>query len=273
MRPEITEEEKKVDYSDLFFKPLPEVDPKLVEALGDGPCDPSKITQLKDRNDILKAGYLEIENGYAVLPDGTGVVATKVEMPGVTPEMIDWWFCWHGMKDLRYKIWCPTQHYAIHVHEKDYAHRMDQSLSLKERNWGTTDVVHEDVGFGPQEMYLNFKSPEDYGYDPTLIPNADAIISAVVTDPKTGHGMVTFSHCIRKIPGGIEYRSHYWQGMGFDENGKETVVGTPPGGFQPEVLRDTALHSFLEYTNLGQILPGLYENYKDVKDFSKDLLK
>ena len=60
-------------------------------------------------------------------------------------------------------------------------------------------------------------------YDPTLIPNADAIISAVVTDPKTGHGMVTFSHCIRKIPGGIEYRSHYWQGMGFDENEKETI--------------------------------------------------
>ena len=150
---------------------------------------------------------------------------------------------------------------------------MDQTLTLKERNWGTTDVVQEDVGFGPQEMYLNFKSPVDYGYDPELIKNADTIISAVVTDPKTGHGMVTFSHCIRKIPGGIEYRSHYWQGMGFDENGKETVVGTPPGGFQGEALRNTALHSFLEYTNLGQILPGLYEKYKDVTDFSKDIYK
>ena len=273
MQPVITEEEKRVDYSDLFFKPLPEVDPTLVAALGTEPVAPEKITQLKDRNDILKPGYLEVENGYSVLPDGTGVVATKVEMPGVTPEMIDWWFCWHGLKDLRYKIWCPTQHYAIHVHEKDFAHRMDQSLSLKERNWGTTDVVHEDVGFGPQAMHLNFKSPVDYGYDPELIKNVDVLISATVTDPETGHGMVTFSHCVRKIPGGIEYRSHYWQGMGFDENGKETVVGTPPGGFPADVLRNTALHSLLEYTNLSVILPKLYESYKDEKDFTVDHLK
>ena len=273
MQPVITEDEKKVDYSELFFKPLPEVDPALIAELGTAPVAPERITQLKERNDILKPGYLEVENGYSVLPDGTGVVATKVEMPGVTPEMIDWWFCWHGLKDLRYKIWCPTQHYAIHVHEKDFAQRMDQSLSLKERNWGTTDVVHEDVGFGPQAMHLNFKSPIDYGYDPEMIKNVDVLVSATVTDPETGHGMVTFSHCVRKIPGGVEYRSHYWQGMGFDESGKEMVVGTPPGGFQPDILRNTALHSLLEYTNLAIILPQLYENYKDEKDFTVDHYK
>ena len=79
MRPEITEQEKKVDYSDLFFKPLPEVDPKLVEALGDGPCDPSKITQLKDRNDILKPGYLEIEKIKLKLPIYHGVSEEALE--------------------------------------------------------------------------------------------------------------------------------------------------------------------------------------------------
>lgn len=270
MQPTITEDEKRIDYSDLFFKPLPEVDLALIEELGTEPVAPDAITQLKDRNDILRPGYLEVENGYAVLPDGTGVVATKVEMPGVTPEMIDWWFAWHGLKDLRYKVWCPTQHYAIHVHEKDLAHRMDQNLSLKERNWGTTDVVSEDVGFGPQLMHLSFKSPVDYGYDPEMINHVDVLVSAIVSDAKTGHGLVTFSHCVRQIPGGIEYRSHYWQGMGFDENGKETVVGTPPGGFQAEVLRNTALHSLLEYTNLGIILPRLYSEYKDEADFSVD---
>ena len=58
-----------------------------------------------------------------------------------------------------------------------------------------------------------------------------------------------------------------------DENGKEMVVGTPPGGFQPDVLRNTALHSLLEYTNLSIILPQLYESYKDEKDFTVDHYK
>ena len=44
MQPTITEEEKLVDYSDLFFKPLPEVDPALVAELGTEPVlSPQKL--------------------------------------------------------------------------------------------------------------------------------------------------------------------------------------------------------------------------------------
>ena len=33
-------------------------------------------------------------------------------MPGVTSEMLDWWFPWHSVgSDLRYKIWDPEDHY------------------------------------------------------------------------------------------------------------------------------------------------------------------
>lgn len=269
----ITEEERKLDYSDLLFKPLPEVDPKLLAEMDLSPVDPSRITSIHDRNDILKPGYLEVENGYAKMPDGSGCVATKVEMPGVTPEMIVWWFAWHGIRDLRYRIWCPTEHYGIHVHEDSLAHRLDTSLSLEERGWGTTDVVTEDVGNGPQEMHLSFYSPEDYGYDSELVKNVDALINACVSDPKTGMRLITFSHCIRKIPGGIEYRSHYWQGYSIDENGKAYAASIPPGGFPMEVMKANAYHSLLEYTNLAQILPGLYEKYGKEADLTKDFYK
>ena len=268
-----TEEERKIDYSDLLFKPLPEVDPKLLAEMELSPVNPSRITAIGQRNDILKPGYLEVENGYAKMPDGSGCVATKVEMPGVTPEMIVWWFAWHGIKDLRYRIWCPTEHYGIHVLEKDLKRRLDTSIPLKERGWGTTDVVTEDVGHGPQQMYLTFYSPEDYGYDPELVKNVDALINACVSDPETGIRLITFSHCIRKIPGGIEYRSHYWQGYSIDENGKAYAASIPPGGFPMEVMRANALHSLLEYTNLAQILPGLYEKYGKETDLTKDYLK
>lgn len=269
MKPVITEAEKKMDFSELFFKPMEPVAPALLKIMDESPVDCKSATSIENRNELLKPGYLEVENGYCRMPDGSGFVATKVEMPGVTPEMVDWWFAWHGLQDLRYKVWCPTQHYGIHVMEKDLPHRLNQSLSLKERNWGTTDVVTEDVGNGPQEMHLTFLSPEDYGYSPKLIGNADTIISANVTDPKTGIGQITFSHIIREIPGGIEYRSRYWQGYNIID-GKPVPVSVPKGGFPIEIMKGNAYHSLDEYHNLAAILPKLYGKYKDRPDQLQD---
>jgi len=30
------------------------------------------------------------------MEDGTGYIANLVYMPGVTVDMFDWWFAWHG---------------------------------------------------------------------------------------------------------------------------------------------------------------------------------
>lgn len=37
-----------------------------------------------------------------------------------------------------------------------------------------------------------------------------------------------------------------------------------------EVMKNNAYHSLLEYTNLAQILPGLYEKYGQEEDLTKD---
>lgn len=273
MKPEITEAERKEAFSDLFFKPMALVDPALLEQMAKSPVDPARATSIQERNEILHPGYQKVENGYCRMPDGSGFVATKVEMKGVTPEMIEWWFIWHGLKSLRYKVWCPSQHYGIYVLERDLEQRLNQDLSYRERNWGTTDVVTEDVGAGPKQMHLTFLSPKAYGYDAALIPNGDAIISANVTDPDTGLGLITFSHVIRKIPGGIEYRSHYWQGYQVNEKGEAQAVSIPEGGFPMDVMKGCAYHSLEEYHNLAEILPGLYEQYRNRPDWLKDYRK
>lgn len=271
VRPILTDEEKLIEYSRFFYKPLEKVDPELQDILKKSPTEPARITSIQQRNEILDPGHLEVENGYAKMPDGSGCVATKVEMPEVTPEMIDWWFAWHGLKDLRYKIWCPTEHYAVHVREEDLEHRLDQSLSLKERNWGTTDVVTENVGGGPQTMHLHFLSPEAFGYAQEKIRNVDVIISANVSDAQTGAPLICFSHVIRKLEKGIEYRSHYWQGYHIDENGNAVAVAIPEGGFPMEVMKAAAEHSLVEYSNLAVILPDLYRKYGANPDLTSDL--
>ena len=43
---------------------------------------------------------------------------------------------------------------------------MDKSLSLKERYWDTTHDIIEDVGNGPQRIFINFRNPADIGFDP-----------------------------------------------------------------------------------------------------------
>ena len=35
-------------------------------------------------------------------------------MPGVTPQMWEWWFGWHGSDSRRYKLWHPRAHVSAH---------------------------------------------------------------------------------------------------------------------------------------------------------------
>jgi hypothetical protein len=114
---------------------------EIYDTLADGPIDSSEALHIADRNDLLNPGYLPCERGYCIMPDGTGFIAMLTEMPGVTMDMIEWWFVWHGVEDLRYAIWCPTDHLGIHVKPEDLERRLDTSLSMKERNWNTTDVA------------------------------------------------------------------------------------------------------------------------------------
>ena len=42
-------------------------------------------------------------------------------LPGVTAEMVQWWFWWHCQEDLRYQVWYPGDHIRISYRKKDRA--------------------------------------------------------------------------------------------------------------------------------------------------------
>ena len=81
--------------------PIPAEKIKILEA---GPIDPSLALKIEDRNKLFDEGYLPCEVGYCVMDDGSAYLANRTEMPGVTPEMFEWWFAWHGLEDMR-QIW------------------------------------------------------------------------------------------------------------------------------------------------------------------------
>ena len=48
-----------------------------------------------DLDRLLDPAPLAVETGWCTLPDGVGYVAVRTPMPGVSGEMVDWWFDWH----------------------------------------------------------------------------------------------------------------------------------------------------------------------------------
>ena len=50
-------------------------------------------------------------------PDGVSYVAVRTPMPGVTAEMVDWWFDWHPRDPLRYRVWHPAAHRSNRVEQ------------------------------------------------------------------------------------------------------------------------------------------------------------
>jgi hypothetical protein len=242
---------------------LAPVPSEVLAVLDKGPLAIDLITPIHDRNDLLRPGKQRAEIGYAALLDGTGYAAMFTRMPGVTVEMFDWWFMWHGLDGLRYRIWCPTEHFDAQVEPASRLRRLDSSLSVRERTWGTTDLVRENVGAGPANIYISFQSPEAHGLDKRLLEDAQeqTVLCANAGLADARIPIITFMHVARKVGGGVEVRSRFWEGWQVAD-GKPVKVA-PPGGVPLEAVKGCAYHCAVEFANLASILPDLYRDHKD----------
>lgn len=258
-RRELTEEEKARPYSKYYHKELAEIPADDLAAVNAGPVDPSQATTIQNRNDLMQPGYLAVETGYTVMPDGSGFAATLVKMPGVTPEMLDWWFNWHPLEGLRYAIWCPIAHTDISV--KNPAQHLDSSgVPLRERNYGSTHYPVEGFNVeGSQKVWIQFFSPRDFGLDMGLFTEpgiSRAYCANVILDLlKTPFN--AFFHAVREVDGGVEYRSRYWLGYTM-KNGAPVRVKRPLPYKMSDLARNNCLHSLIEYNNLASFLPQIY---------------
>ena len=261
-RRELTAEEQALPYAKYYYKdmaPIPEEDLALVNA---GPIDPKDALPITEAARVLDDGYLPTETGYCLMPDGSGFAATKVFMPGVTTEMIDWWFNWHPLEGLRYAIWCPIAHDGITA-ETPEAHKDSSGTPLHTRNIGR---IHYPVeGFdlkGAQKIEIAFRSPEVLGITMEQIERSSlsTFEIATCTNLKPRTPINVFFHAIREVPGGVEYRSRYWLKYTFKDD-KPVLSHTPvPTRNQLFYMaRCNCIHSLTEYNNLASILPSLYD--------------
>jgi len=240
----LTPEEEQESYSKYYYMETPAPDPALMDSAISKPLDPASALKMSDINDLFKPGYLASERGYCFMPDGSGYVSVLTPMTGATVEMIDWWFAWHPLHPLRYKLWNPEYHFDLQINETDRKRLTDKSIPIRERNWGCTHLVTEDCsvpgappgpGSGARTFPIGFNPPSDVGFDMSLF---DESATAICSTRGVG-GMVHFA---RKTPTGIELRTRFW---------------FPPN--MPEMmLVGLTAHNIMEYGRLAVLLPLIY---------------
>lgn len=256
----LTEEEKKLPYVKYYYQDLAPAPEEKIKVWQGPAADPSLATPIEDRNRFLDADEMPLEMGFAVAPNGTGFVANVTYMPGVTPEMFDWWFGWHSVgSDLRYKLWDHDDHYYARANKPEYV--LDPNVPNAQKTWGVDHSILEDIGFGPEELLLAFKKPSDLGYDMGKIgqPGCAAMVCAV----GRGNTPAVMTHKAMRADGGILFKSHFWMGYGMDDAG-QLIKLVPDGVSVPEEgPRALFGHNIKEYANFAAILPHIYAEEKD----------
>lgn len=253
----ITEQERQSPYYKYFTREMAPIPQEKLDMLANNPLTPETALQAPNLNDLFKPGYLRGEFGWTRMSDGTLTIANLTDMPGVTVEMFDWWFAWHGLEPMRYKIWDPEDHYYCLTQHPEKA--KNAQLSMKERYWNTCHDIIEDVGTGKQSLKGSFRNPKDIGFDQTLLKKFDGTI-VCGGDEKSP---VIMCHFVRPTDRGCELRTRFWMGYCV-KDGKPKKTKFPLPRLLPAKMAIALLaHNVKEYTNLAAILPEVYAEFKD----------
>lgn len=269
---ELTPEESAKPYAKYYYLEPASPDPEMLDLIRPGkPIDPAQALPIENINNLLNPGYLEVETGYCILPNGAGYAAVHTKMPGVTAEMINWWMAWHSLEDLRYKIWWPQGHFNVSISEEDRRKVLDPGRAPTEKFQGITHHVMEDVGNGTESIFISFLTPKEMGFDmsrfhsshvATLVA-ANGLSSPAGAQPDAPKVPAVMCHFIREMPGGIEYRTRFWLGYHMFDGKPKLLL--PPGFRVPEAAPfGLAMHNVQEYSNLRAILPQIYTEQKGI---------
>ncbi len=196
--------------------------------------------------------------------DGTMTVACLTEMPGVSPEMVDWWFGWRLPSSERFRLAHPKAH-------RKSAAALDRARERDPRARYVGNVAYVDAQIGPDLMKLAiaFFAPSDFSLDPARVDQAGTAICGRVALRERGIEIARLVHFVRRTNDGAEMLSRFYLG---DMRFTAPAIGPLLSLFantrrqRRRAIRDDSglyllRHCAEEMNHLAQILPGLYERF------------
>ncbi|MGN0467686.1 MAG: DAPG hydrolase family protein [Acutalibacteraceae bacterium] len=235
---------------ELLDKPLPEIPNNIKEKLDDPQIT---LTPFEKRNEILCDSALLQEVGFKQFESGDWLVSMTCPMPGITPEMIRWWFWWHCQEDLRYQIWFPGAHFGISYNKKNQAYFKQKTLPEFQPN---THYPVERIGKSKMPLRIDFVTEEDFGFSRKLMEE-NAIPLIVCGHVSVLNGLIPhteMAHIFKQTDDGLVLISRFWLGKTMNPLLRKIVM-------TKDMARSMAEHCCVEYRNLAQILPQLYQKY------------
>lgn len=265
MRPGDLDDKPYAKYWQPEMSPLPA---HVAEAVLQGPASQELGFPHNEAGQLLAPGYLPLETGYTRLANGQVFVSVLTQMPGVSGEMIDWWFGWHGIESERYKLWHPRAHMKTSM-KKSLSSK--SGLTDREKYVGNVSYVEEYIGGENLPISIAFQTPAENYLDESRFEQA-GVETAVCARAGFTKSHLNFSrliHLIRKTEDGCEMRSRFWLG--------DVALGVlPERGLVNRLLgarfiakragsietgRDLLVHCSMEMNHLASFLPDLYRDY------------
>ncbi len=241
-----------MEISDLLKKPLPQMPPEIADAL-----IKNEITKtpFDCKNDILTDTDLQTEIGYTKMTDGTYLVSMICPMPEITVEMINWWFWWHPQANERYQVWFPGAHFAIGYPEKQKEYFNKKSCPAFQNN---TQYPSEKIGRAKLPLRIDFVTPEEFGFSRQIMQanNIPVIVCGHVGAFNNLVKHTEMAHIFKQTENGLFMISRFWLGHTMKNPLLRKLIITE------DMAKGMAEHCCIEYRNLCDILPLLYEKYK-----------
>lgn len=259
----LTDAERQHPLAKYWYRTAP-IAQDVLSSLRAGAVNPAQMLRWEDRLKLSELGDLPTENGWCMLPDGSGFVAVRTHFPGCTAAMIDWWFEWAQREEvIRYKIWYPGAHVSMSQAPTPDAVRKPGDKAF----WGMSRFPVEDIGMGVTRLRLDFCNPVDFGF--AAEPADGTILCARIGLADGWFKHSDFIHHVRPVPGGVEMRSRFWMARHPEAMaGGNSIVGAM---FRLEPLksrllkstaaREMAFHCAQEYSQLASFLPELFARY------------
>ncbi|HEY6781245.1 MAG TPA: hypothetical protein VI111_09830 [Thermoleophilaceae bacterium] len=254
--------------AEYLTRPLTPPAPEVLAAIANGPIAAADALAWADVDRLLDPSPLTVETGWCWLPDGVGYVAVRTAMPGVSGELVDWWFDWHAREPLRYRVWHPTAH-------RDNALEAPATQGAK-AHWGAVHHPVEDVGTGVVHARIAFMPPREFGCSSDTLddPRVATIVCGYAGDDRRRMRHTPMLHVFLREGDGVVLRSRFWLGAALRPYGPLGALGarllntrlTRRLALPRELPRALATHCAEEYANLATLLPELHARFGSRQD-------
>lgn len=239
-----------MDYRQFIEMPNSEIPDRIAEGLlQSGGITP---TTFEEKINILTEADLQQEFGYIRLDSGNYLVSMICPMPGISREMVDWWFWWHPQADVRYQLWYPGEHFKIGYAKRDRAYFTAEKQPPFLLN---TQFPVEKIGAAKMPLSIKFVSPDDFGFPESIMQenNIDTIVCGHVGAARGLIQHTEMAHIFKKTKDGLFLISRFWIGQRLKNPLLRKRMLTD------NVAQGMAKHCCVEYRNLARKLPLLFQ--------------